>query len=65
MSCFGNPKTTDSQGPWSPVYMPPQTQSVSQSNSQSQPISELSGQRNVYEIGSSQVGADAVPEMRS
>ncbi|KAJ5769924.1 uncharacterized protein N7511_001975 [Penicillium nucicola] len=65
MGCLGYHKTTDSHGPWSPVYMPPQTQSVSQSNAQSQQISELSAQRNVYEIGSSQVGADAVPEMRS
>ncbi|KAJ5989958.1 hypothetical protein N7499_010484 [Penicillium canescens] len=62
---FGHHKTTDSHEPWSPVYMPPQTQSVFQSNSQFQPISELSGQPNIHEIGSSQVGADAVPEMRS
>ncbi|KAJ5871374.1 uncharacterized protein N7529_003727 [Penicillium soppii] len=47
LACFGYQKQTDSGPAWSPVYVPPQTQSASQS----QPMSELSGQRNIHELG--------------
>ena len=56
MACFGYHKQTDSGPAWSPVYVPPQTQS----GSQSQPMSELSAQRNVHELGASQAGSSQV-----
>ncbi|KAJ5659697.1 hypothetical protein N7507_006148 [Penicillium longicatenatum] len=66
MICFGRSKPPTNDGPtWSPVYMPPQTQSMAQTEDSGwQQPSEMSSEQNaIHEIGSSRAEQRVIHEL--
>ena len=64
LACLGRNKNPEEEGPaWSPVYMPPQTQSMAQSDSTWQASEMSADQGAIHEIGSSQCIATPRPKV--